>query len=127
MSFSIWAIHYREIVELHSSVYKNIIFYISYSLIFQRMSTVFPLQGDQYNTTNDNCINETFMVNTNTKTLELVFVPPYCTGLLLIYKILASFLSLQLLWHLKDPLPYHYIISILQNTLAYKLCNQISI
>lgn len=70
------------------------------------------------------------MVNTNTKTLEVIFIPLYCIGLLdllLIHKILASFLSLQLLWHLKVPLPYCYIISILQNALAYKLCLQINV
>lgn len=57
------------------------------------------------------------MVNANTEPLKVIFVPLDCIGLLdllLVYNILASFLSLQLLWHQKIPLLYHYIISILQ-------------
>ena len=70
------------------------------------------------------------MVNANTKPLKVIFVPLDCIDLLdllLVYNILASFLSLQLLWYQKVPLLYHYIISILQKTLRYKLCPKINV
>lgn len=70
------------------------------------------------------------MVNANTKPLKLIFAPLDCIGLLdllLVCNILASFLSLQLVWHQKVPLPYHYIISILLKTPMYNLYPKINV
>lgn len=45
----------------------------------QTTTSFFPLQKDQYY---NNCINETLMVNANTKPFKVIFVPLDCIGLL---------------------------------------------
>lgn len=71
------------------------------------------------------------MVNVNIKPLKVIFVPLDCISLFDFFIGLWLFFNfspfLHLLQHQKVPLPYHYIISILQETLMYKLCPQINV
>lgn len=72
------------------------------------------------------------MVNANIKPLKVIFVPLDCISLFdFFYWFMTFFFNfspfLHLLRHQKVPLPYHYIISILQETLMYKLCPQINV